>query len=125
MSQPYIVIKQSLEPSSFGGEMVRINLRGVKDRKYYVTYIVPGFKNHTQWTHIIINPESGFVLNNLTVKTKKGVVQTNKEGDPIIDADSNPVIEAQLPDYDTAMQIIQEYWNRIDNATTFLEIIKK
>lgn len=62
-----------------------------------VTYIDDSMDNYWHWANIVKQPDTGFILLNCKQKTKRGVPQFTKDGLAIIDADSLPEIELQVP----------------------------
>ena len=107
MKQPYIVLKQESGISQrFGTPMTKITLLGVKDRKEYITYVDTPNYNYKNWSHIINNPNHGFILRNL--KTKQHKDKT------LIDADSKPIIEFEDEDDVEIFKELAKIWAEED-----------
>ena len=110
LKQPYIILSQRSSVSKvYGTPMTEIRLVGCKDRLEYVTYIDQGNQNHSQWQHITRNPQHGFILRNL--RTTK---RTTKSGLPLINADSEPIIEWEDTDMDKQRRQLAELWAEED-----------
>lgn len=118
--QPYVVLKQEAATSKkYGTPMTKITLLGVKDRREYVTYVDAPNRNHKNWTHIINNPEHGFVLRNIKTKLHK-----DKE---LVDADSKPIIELEMEDDLEIMRQVAEIWAEEDlrnNSDHFRDLFR-
>jgi hypothetical protein len=107
IKQPYVVLKQAKGVSKhLGTEYVKITFLGVKDRKEYVTYVDTPNHNYGNWQHIINNPNHGFVVRNLKLKTHKGKT--------LINADSQPIIEWQDHNDQEIMRQVAEIWAEED-----------
>jgi hypothetical protein len=105
--QPYLVINQEARTSmKYGTPMTKIYFLGIKDRKEYWTYVDLPHRNYKNWSHIINNPDHGFVLRNLQTKMHK-----NEE---LIDADSKPIIDVEMESLEEVMEIIAEFWEKED-----------
>ena len=86
--------------------MVTITFKGLKDRNIYTTYVDEPNHNYKNWTHVINNPQHGFVLRNLNTKANKGKL--------LIDADSKPIIDVESDDPDSMFKQINEFWDQED-----------
>ena len=104
MAQPqaetFVRTKQDRFTSRYGNRIWRIDFTGLEDRKNYYTFVDPTNRNYPNWQHIIENPESGFLISNLTLKTC---------APDLISADSKPVIEHQ-GDQDSINDAVKEFW---------------
>ena len=104
MAQPqaetFVRTKQDRFTSRYGNRIWRIDFTGLEDRKNYYTFVDPTNRNYLNWQHIIENPESGFLISNLTLKTGQA---------DLVSADSRPVIEHQ-GDPDAITDAVKEYW---------------
>ena len=120
IKQPYVVLKQERGRSRhLGTEYVKITMMGIKDRREYHTYVDTPNHNYKNWEHIIRNPNHGFVIRNLKIKTHKG-----KE---LIDADSKIIIEIEDDDDTEIMRQIAEIWAEEDlknNSDRFGDLFK-
>jgi len=118
--QPYIVLKQEQRTSKkYGTPMTKITLLGVKDRQEYVTYIDSPNHNHDNWSHIIRNPDHGFILSNLKIKEYQGRL--------LINADSRPLIQREDWDDSEIMRELAEIWAEEDlrnNTDRFSDLFK-
>jgi hypothetical protein len=119
--QPYLVINQEPRFSKvYGTPMTKITLLGIKDRKEYVTYIDTPNRNHANWHHITNNPDHGFILRGLRIKTFKGKT--------LIDADSQPIVEWEDDNQEEMLKQIQELWeeeDRKNNTDKFSDLFSK
>jgi hypothetical protein len=107
IKQPYVVLKQEASISKrYGTPMTKITLLGVKDRREYVTYVDAPNRNHKNWSHIINNPDHGFVLRNIKTKQHK-----DKE---LVDADSKPIIEVEMENDQEIMRQVADIWAQED-----------
>lgn len=84
-TQNYAILSQQDVPSKHGGMVREIRLVGLVDRQEYITWIDTTNFNHKHWTHIVANPDHGFILKDL--KLKKMDNRTD-----VINADSKPLI---------------------------------
>jgi hypothetical protein len=110
IKQPYLVLKQEDQHSKvYGTPMTKITLLGIKDREEYITYIDSPNKNHSHWTHITNNPGHGFILGNLKVSTRK-----TKSGRPLINADSQPIIQWEEETDEEMLKQIADIWAEED-----------
>lgn len=119
MKQPYFVVSQEHKSSKFGTEMVQVTLLGIKDRQQYTTYIDKPNRNYKNWQHVIDNPDDGFILDNLLLKTHKDKV--------LVNADSKVVIAWQCEEKNTVIDQINDLWNeqdRKDQAGTFRDLFQ-
>lgn len=118
--QPYVVINQEARTSmKYGTPMTKITLLGVKDRKEYVTYVDTPHRNYKNWSHIINNPNHGFVLRNIKTKMHKG--------EELVDADSKPIIDVEMESLEEVMEIIAEFWEEEDrkrNSDKFRDLFE-
>jgi hypothetical protein len=122
MKQPYIVIAQCTSISQVSGQPVTsITFIGVRDRKEYVTYVDISLHNCQHWSHIVNNPQHGFVLRNLKVTDK-----TTKSKKTIINADSKPIIEwqADLEEILADAELLWQDWDNKDNSDSFRKLFE-
>jgi hypothetical protein len=110
MTQNYIIVKQETISSKYGGQVVKITLVGTRDRFEYTTYVDPKNRNATNWWHIINHPTRGYIVSG--VKTKQ-----NKEGRLLINADSDPLIKAEVEDSTDLFKELLAVWREQDEAT--------
>ena len=110
MKQPYIVIEQREGFSRITGHpLTTIIFVGCKDRKEYVTYIDQANRNTEHWSHILRNPQHGFAISNVKLKSK-----VTRQGQGIINADSEFRIESEYESLDEMLAEIQEIWQEQD-----------
>jgi hypothetical protein len=110
IKQPYIVIEQRPGYSKIAGTpMTTLTLIGIKDRREYVTYVDTPNRNAEHWQHITRNPTHGFVLRNLDITNK-----TTKKGQPIVNADSEILIEVEELSLDPILNTVNEFWDEED-----------
>lgn len=99
-AETFVRTKQDRFTSKFGNRIWRIDFTGLEDRKNYYTFVDPTMRNYVNWQHIIENPDSGFLISNLTLKVC---------APDLISADSKPVIEHQ-GNPDSINDAVREYW---------------
>jgi hypothetical protein len=107
MARHYVVIKQENKWSRHGGNITEITMVGLDDRKEYTTWIDPTNMNSKYWSHVTRSPDHGFILTGL--KTKRMVNR-----DDVINADSKPIIANEHCDINDMLDIVVEYWNKLD-----------
>ena len=113
IKQPYIVIDQRPGYSKIAGTpMTTLTLIGVKDRREYVTYVDTPNRNAVKWQHITSNPTHGFVLRNLDITNK-----TTKKGQPIVNADSEILIEGEELSLEPILVTMKNFWDEEDRKT--------
>ena len=113
IKQPYIVIDQRPGYSRVAGTpMTTLTLIGVKDRREYVTYVDTPNRNAVKWQHIINNPIHGFVLRNLDITNK-----TTKKGQPIVNADSEVLIEVEELSLEPILVTMKNFWDEEDRKS--------
>jgi hypothetical protein len=66
-------------------------------------------RNAEHWQHITRNPTHGFVLRNLDITNK-----TTKKGQPIVNADSEILIEVEELSLDPILNTVNEFWDEED-----------
>ena len=123
MKQPYIVLLQTESISRITGKpLTTITFVGCKDRKEYVTYIDVSNHNHEHWSHVLRNPDSGFCISNVKLKSK-----LTKKGQGIVNADSRFRIEAEYESLDMMLAEIQEIWaeqDRKDDSDRYRDLFE-
>jgi hypothetical protein len=107
IKQPYVVLKQEARTSKkYGTPMTKIYFLGVKDRKEYWTYVDLPHRNYKNWSHVINNPNHGFVLRNIQTKWHKD--------EELVDADSKVIIEWEDINDTEIMRQVAEIWAEED-----------
>lgn len=106
--QNYAILSQKDVPSKHGGMVREIRLVGLDDRKEYITWIDSTNFNHKHWTHIISNPEHGFILKDLKIKK-----MDNR--DDVINADSKPIIAWEHINIHEVTSAITDKWREQDS----------
>lgn len=110
IKQPYIVIDQRPGYSKIAGTpMTTLTLIGIKDRREYVTYVDTPNRNARNWQHVTNNPTHGFVLRNLDITNK-----TTKRGQPIVNADSEVLIEVEELSLEPILVTVKNFWDQED-----------
>ena len=100
VDEPVFITSCKLIPSRWGGDVWSITFKGIKTQDDYHTYVDPQNTNFRNWDHIIsVANLKGIVLTNLKLKNNKDQVN----------ADSNPTIEAVVPQEELA-QKLADYW---------------
>lgn len=108
IDQTYVVLVQERGLSKITGQpYTKLILVGTHDRDEYTTYIDTANHNHSNWSHIINNPEHGFVLTNLRIKKHKDRL--------LVDADSKPIIAAEHESQTYVLDELRTVWAEQDN----------
>jgi hypothetical protein len=110
VKQPYFIVEQRTSTSKvYGTPMTEITFIGCRDRKEYRTYVDSGNRNQQHWQHILNNPSHGFIVRNVRL-TKK----SNRRGIPLINADSQIIIEWEDDTPDEMARQLDEIWAEED-----------
>lgn len=108
IDQTYVVLTQEKGLSKITGQpYTKVTFVGTHDRDEYTTYIDTANHNHSNWYHIVNNPQHGFVLKNLRVKQHKERL--------LVDADSKPVIEYEDLDQSRVLDELKSVWAEQDH----------
>jgi hypothetical protein len=108
IDQTYVVLTQEKGLSKITGQpYTKVTLVGTHDRDEYTTYIDTANHNHSNWHHILMNPEHGFVLKNLRVKLHKERL--------LVDADSKPIIAAEHTEQSYILDELKAVWAEQDH----------
>lgn len=105
--QNYVIVKQESIDSKYGGTVVKITLVGTRDRFEYITYVDPRNRNASNWFHIINHPLRGYILSG--IKTKQ-----SREGKLLVNADSDPIIRAEVEDISLLFAEVLAVWREQD-----------
>ena len=105
-TQNYVVLRQEWINSHHGGQVVKITLVGTADRLSYKTFVDPRMKNYNNWAHIANHPTRGYIVSGLKIKNQeKGIVN----------ADSEPLIRAEVEDPSQIFKELHAAWRDQDN----------
>lgn len=106
VKEPAYVRDVTIKQSRYGGEIVEVNMQGIKTQKHYKTYCDPRNVNWVFWEQVIdVANRKAVVLGNLKFKDPA-------EG--LINADSKPTMEWVGP-HDELKRELDAYWDSLDN----------
>lgn len=105
IKEPTWVTSVDIRQSRYGGDIVEIDMKGIKSQREYKTYCDPKNVNWVYWEQVIdVANRKAVVLGNLKFKdTEKGIVN----------ADSKPTVEWAGP-HDELREELEEYWRSQD-----------
>jgi hypothetical protein len=109
----HAIVKQELEASKTGGEMITLTCFDIETREEFRSYIVANMKNFEHWIDIISHPDEGFIVGGL--KRKKNNGKYNHE---ILNADCVPVIVKRMKSAKQMEKIMREKWAKDDFEKT-------